>query len=286
MTNRDLFSHFNITKLAFSKEIPVEQLLELPSIQRALQSAQLLMDSRGIGLMIGKSGTGKSCILRKLCGSLHSGLYKPIYICHTSIGLTEFYTHICTGLGLEPSSRRSRMFRLIQERILSLNRSNRIHPVLLVDEAHRLNNEILQELRLLTNFDIDSYDALTVLLCAREEISLRFGLSSLEALANSIGITIHIDALSKQESFSYIEQRISQCGNSTPIFTKNAMELTHQSAGGIMRDINRIAHAAMVKAYMTKSVQVETEHVQTVIERRRFEEDSHVLQTEGIVESN
>jgi len=271
MTNRELLSHFNLTRLPFTKEIPVESLIGLPSVEKALHSAQLLVETRGIGLMIGKSGTGKSCILRKLVDSLHTGLYRPIYICHTSIGLTEFYTHICVGLGLEPTSRRASMFRNIQQRILSLNKSNRVHPVLLIDEAHHLDNEILKEIRLLTNYQIDSYNALTVILCGLDNISSRFGLSSLEPLANSITITIHVDSLRKEESFSYIEQRLSHCGNSNPLFTKNALALTHQASGGIMRNINTIAHAALVNAYMKKSVQVEVEHVKAVIERH-FEE--------------
>lgn len=267
MTNRDLLSHFNLTRLPFTKEIPVESLIGLPSVEKALHSAQLLVETRGIGLMIGKSGTGKSCILRKLVDSLHTGLYRPIYICHTSIGLTEFYTHICVGLGLEPTSRRASMFRNIQQRILSLNKSNRVHPVLMIDETHHLDNEILKEIRLLTNYQIDSYNALTVILCGLDNISSRFGLSSLEPLANSITITIHVDSLRKEESFSYIEHRISHCGNSNSLFTKNALALTHQASGGIMRNINTIAHAALVNAYMKKSVQVEVEHVKAVIER-------------------
>jgi len=156
---------------------------------------------------------------------------------------------------------------MIQDRVLSLNRSNRIHPVLLIDEAQYLSNAILQEIRLLTNFEIDSYNALTVLICGREELTLRFGLSILEPLANSITITIHLDGLAKEESFSYIETRISQCGNTDSVFTKNALELTHQASGGIMRDINIIAHSAMINAYLSKSPQVEAEHVKTAIER-------------------
>ena len=107
MTYRDILSHFSLSVLPFGKEIAVEELLELPTIERALQSTRLLLDTRGIGLLIGKSGTGKSSILRKLCSTLHTGLFKPIYLCHTSIGLTEFYTHLCTGLGLPAGSRRS-----------------------------------------------------------------------------------------------------------------------------------------------------------------------------------
>ena len=129
MTTAEMLSHFNLTQLPFGKEIATEQLLGLPSLERAFSSARLLVETRGIGLLLGKSGTGKSCLLRRLCTSLHSGLYKPVYLCHTSVGLSEFYTHLCAGFGLEPVFRRSKMFRLIQERVLALNRSNRIHPI-------------------------------------------------------------------------------------------------------------------------------------------------------------
>jgi len=267
MTTQDLLSHFNLTQLPFSKEIPVQQLLELPSLQKAFSSVNLLVETRGIGLLLGKSGTGKSCILRKLCACLHGGLYKPLYLCHTSVSLNEFYTHLCAAFGLEPVFRRSKMFRMIQDRVLTLNRSNRIHPILLLDEAQYLSNSILQEIRLLTNFEIDSLNALTVLLCGREELVMQFGLSILEPLANSITLTIHLDALAKEESFSYIEGRLRHCGNTTPVFTKNALELTHQAAAGIMRDINAIAHGAMMNAYMSSSPQVEAEHVKAAIER-------------------
>ena len=267
MTTHDLLSHFSLTQLPFSKEITVEHLLGLPSLERAMSSVQLLVETRGIGLLMGKSGTGKSCLLRKLCSSLHSGLYKPLYLCHTSIGLSEFYTHLCVALGLEPVFRRSHMFRMIQERVLALNRQNRIHPILLIDEAQYLSNAVLQEIRLLTNFEIDSYNALSVLICGREELAMQFGLSILEPLANSITLTIHLEGLPKEESFAYIEGHIRHCGNTTPLFTKNALELIHQASGGIMRAINMIAHSAMTGAYMSTSPQVEAEHVKAAIER-------------------
>jgi type II secretory pathway predicted ATPase ExeA len=267
MTTQDLLSHFNLTQLPFSKEIPVEQLLELPSLQRAFDSLQFLVETRGIGVLLGKSGTGKSCLLRKLCTFLHGGLYKPLYLYHTSVSLNEFYTHLGAAFGLEPVFRRSKMFRMIQERVLTLNRSSRIHPILLLDEAQYLNNSILQEIRLLTNFEIDSLNALTVLLCGREELAMQFDLSILEPLANSITLTIHLHALAKEESFSYIEGRFRHCGTTTAVFTKNALELTHQASAGIMRDINAIAHGAMMNAYLSGSPQVEAEHVKTAIER-------------------
>jgi type II secretory pathway predicted ATPase ExeA len=267
VNNHELLSHFGLTASPFSKEIATESIIELPSFEKALMQIQLLIDTRGIGLLIGKSRVGKSCLLRKIILGLHKGLYKPIYIPHSTVKLTELYTHICTELGLEPTSRRAKMYRTIQERVLTLNKSQKIHPLLVLDEAHLLDNDILQEIRLLTNYEIDSYNALSVILCGLEKLTMRFGLTSLEPLANSITITARLDSLPKEESFSYIEKRLALCGAQRTIFTKNALAFIHQSSGGIMRNINTIANGAMINAYMQKSNQVEAEHVRSVIER-------------------
>jgi len=267
MNNHQMLSYFNLTALPFSKEIPTNKLLSLPSIQAHLASAQLLIETRGIGVITGKSGTGKSCLLRLLENQLKPGLHKSYYICHTSVGIVEFYTHLCHIFGLTPGFRRAPMFRAVKEHILSMQTASHIHPILLIDEAHLLSNDILAEIRLLTNFNIDSLNALTVVLCGNEHLPRRFGLSVLEPLASSITISISIEALSKEESFSYIENRTSACGAVSPLFTKNSLELLHQASAGNMRAIGTIATAAMWKAYMAESPQVEAEHVQAVILR-------------------
>ena len=90
-SHRELLSFFNLTEPPFSKEIPVDQLHLLPSVQRHLAAAQLLVDTRGIGAITGKAGTGKSCLLRLLADRLPPGLYRCFYLCHSSVGLVEFY---------------------------------------------------------------------------------------------------------------------------------------------------------------------------------------------------
>ena len=76
-----------------------------------------------------------------------------------------------------------------------------------------------------------------------------------------------MDSLTAEESFSYIESRISACGQKAPLFTKNAMTLVHQASGGILRTIATIASASLLKAFLASSKQVEAEHVQSVIQR-------------------
>jgi type II secretory pathway predicted ATPase ExeA len=267
MNNREFLSYFNLSGDPFTREIATEKLLLLPSVERSLAAAELLVETRGIGVMSGRSGTGKSCLLRLLIDRLQPGLYRSYYVCHTSVAIVEFYTHLCDVFGLDPGHRRATMFRAIKDHILMLRSGSRVHPVLIIDEAHLLNNDILSEIRLLTNFHTDSLNALTVLLCGNEHLPRRFGLSILEPLASAITVSISVEALPKEETFTYIETRLSSCGAVVPLLTSNAIELIHQASGGTLRAVGTITTASLRKAYLAKSKQVEAEHVQAVLQR-------------------
>lgn len=265
--NKEIRSFFNLTRIPFHKEIPADSIQLLPKVDSYLASLETLVETRGIGMITGKSGTGKSCLLRLLTGRLHTGLYKSVYICHSTAGILEFYIQLCNGFGLIPVGRKTTMLKNIKEHILTLNTSHRIQPVLLIDEAHLLSNDILQEIRILTNFEIDSFNALTVIFCGQELFRQKLSLSNLESLANSITMNITVDTLAKEEAFAYIEKRMTESGAVTPVFTRNALTLIHQASAGVFRVINNIANAALSKAFYQKSSTVEAEHVKSVIER-------------------
>jgi type II secretory pathway predicted ATPase ExeA len=267
MKSREMLSYFGLSEVPFGKEIPTAALLLLPSVKNNLAAARLLVETRGIGIITGKAGSGKSCLLRLLADGLPTGLYRTFYLGHSSVGVVEFYTHLSALFGLEPRLRRAAMFRELQQHILTLAAASHLHPILFLDEAHLLSNDILTEIRLLTNFHLDSLNALTVILCGNETLSRRLGLSILESLASSITITIGVDTLPLEETMSYIESRMSACGQKAPVFTSNAMTLIHQASGGILRTIGTIANAALLKASLASSKQVEAEHVQSVIQR-------------------
>ena len=108
---------------------------------------------------------------------------------------------------------------------------------------------------------------MTVLLCGQKNLTQKFGLSILEALANSVTVNVNLDTLPKEETFSYIEQRVQEVGNGQSLFTKNAMTLIHQASGGTLRSINTIANGALVQAFLSSSAQAEKEHVQMAIGR-------------------
>lgn len=170
-------------------------------------------------------------------------------------------------MGIEAKGRRAALFRAIKDRIISLNKTSNIHPVLIIDKADKLSTEILSEIRLLTNFEYDSYNALTVILCGQESLEAKLGLSILESLANSITVSIMVGSLPKEETFSYIEQRVQAVGNNPTLFSKSAMNLIHEASGGVLRTIGNIAIASIYKAFLSNSSNVEKEHVLAVLSR-------------------
>ena len=264
---REMMSYFNLSELPFTKELELHKLFLLPSLNDAFTQLHLLVSLKGIGVLTGKSGTGKSCLLRLLAKDLSPAIYHLTYLNHASVSTTEFYSHLACGFGIPATGRRSLLFRKLKEQIELLHSSKRQHSILLIDEAHLLSTDILQELRMLTNFSMDSKSLLTILLCGQEDLLLKFGLAALESLANSISVIVKLSGLTQEESFSYIEKRISESGCATPLFTKSALNCIHQASGGTMRVINTIAFSALMKVFMLKQKQVEAEHIQMVLAR-------------------
>jgi len=267
MKMREVYSHFNLSDDPFTREIKTEKLKTLPGITEALEQLHILFETRGIGILTGKSGSGKTCVLRMATDSLHQGTYQPHYICHTSVGIQEFYTHLSYTFGLQPGGRRAPMFKAIHDHILNMHRTKHVHPILIIDEADKLGNDILQEIRLLANFNYDSLNALTILLCGQEPLIQKLGLTSLESLANSVTVTVRLNTLKKEETFSYLEQRVGDVSSGRSLFTKAAMTLIHDASSGVMRVIDNMGKHALIKAYYSGNPTVEKEHVQAVLSR-------------------
>jgi len=259
----NLLSFFSMQADPFSRDIDTARLLSLPSIGEALDSLSFFCQRRGIGVLAGKSGSGKSCLLRMLCAALPPGLYRPVYLCHTSVSVTEFYGHVANAFMLRPNGRRASLFRAIKDHVVQLHRAEHIHPVLIVDEAHLLSIDVLLELRQLLNFQYDAETCLSVLLCGQDELLFKLRLSILEPLANSVTTTVMAKSLTQDDTASYLEERLKQVGARPDIFSVQAVRAIHNASHGVMRTINTIALAGMYKAWRIQSNQVESDFITT-----------------------
>lgn len=267
MKQKDILAYFNLEAHPFDKEIATDHLMQLPTIEQAAGELSLLLETKGIGLLTGPSGCGKSSLIRKVSTELNPGLYQSFYVCHTTLKAGEFYQALAGSLDLPSNGRRGTLFRRIKDFITELNDQKGIHPVIFIDEAHALDADMLREIRMLTNFEYDSKNACTIVLCGHSELRQKLTISIYAQLANSITYSIRINQLTAEETIMYIEGRITTLGGQPSLFTANAMKLIHDFSGGILRTIGAAAWQAMLKAFQQKSQQVEREHVQMVIER-------------------
>ena len=145
----------------------------------------------------------------------------------------------------------------------SCSRSNKIHPLLIIDEAQCLSNDILVELRQLLNFQYDSETCMSILLCGQEELLARLRLSFLESLANSVTTTVVMKPLLPEETASYLEERLKHSGARADLFSPPAVRAIHNASHGIMRSINALASAAIQKAWRAKAEIVESDFIAT-----------------------
>jgi len=138
--------------------------------------------------------------------------------------------------------------------------------VLIVDEAHHLRNDVLEDLRLLTNYQMDSENRLCLLLVGLTELRRRLAMAVHESLAQRIVVRYHLAGLTREELPAYLTHRLRLAGCELPLFEPPAVEALFQATQGMPRKVNRLAHYALTSAALTQARTVSAEHVQTARE--------------------
>lgn len=254
--------HFGLTRHPFSKGIDTDNLF--PSLALRELDARLahLLDLRGIGLVTGDSGCGKTSACRKLVASLHSGLYKSLYVSLTTGNVMDLYKSIAWELGLPTERNRAGLFRQICAEVSRLVADARQKPILIVDEAHLLRNDVLEELRLLTNYNMDSDNRLCLILVGHPELRRRLGMGVHEALAQRIVVRAAVPGLTRDEVPVYLQHLLRLAGTELPLFDPPAVEALFQASSGLPRKLNLLAHHALLAAALAKAKGVSPLHVQ------------------------
>jgi general secretion pathway protein A len=257
--------HFGLTQHPFSNEVDPENLFPATAAKELEVRLTHLLDMRGIGLVTGDSGSGKTCGARRVLAQLHSSLYRVFYVCLSTGNVLDLYKTISWEMGLSVERSRASLFRQIRSEITRMVSEARCRPVLVVDEAHHLRPEVLEDLRLLTNYNMDAENRLCLLLLGQTEIRRRLTMAVHEALAQRIVVRYHLPALSRDEVPAYLSHRLRLAGTELQIFEPPAHEAIFQATGGIPRRVNLLAHHALLAAALARAKAVSADHVQAAL---------------------
>lgn len=257
--------HFALTRHPFGQEIAPDELFLSASTRELDVRLAHLLDLRGIGLVTGDSGSGKTCACRRVLSQLHTGLYRVLYVSLSTGNVMDLLKTISWEMGLSVERSRAALYRQIKREVSRLCGDTRTRPVLVVDEAHHLRPDVLEDLRLLTNYQMDAEPRLCLLLLGQTELRRRLTMAVHEALAQRIVVRYHMAALTREELSGYLTHRLHLATAETPLFDPSAEEAIYQATGGLPRKINLLAHHTLMAAALARAKLATADHVQAAL---------------------
>jgi general secretion pathway protein A len=235
---------FQLNSLPFEENIGADRILDDERFTQALDRLQYFADHGLIALLAGPTGAGKSCLVKRFIHALPAHRYQPLYLHLSRVDAAAMLRMIVTALGEKPSLGRDRLFRQILDRTREAERT----AVLVIDDAHLLNEAILTDLRLLVSAPSSTTPSLKLLLCGQPPLAKLLARASLADLLNRICVRCSLRALSKEQTVSYIDRRLKAAGGSDQLFETAAKHLIHEHTGGIPRAINNLATTCLIHA--------------------------------------
>lgn len=223
-----------------------------------------LLRRRGITVLTGEAGTGKTTLLRAVLESISASRGQVSLVFHPTLAPAEFFELALLELGMHdvPSSKARRLVEL-REFLFQQQGKGRV-VVLVVEEAHKLYPEVLEEIRLLTNFETATGKLLQVLLVAQNELDILLSRPGLERLRQRIAYRLTLKPLVASEIAAYLQYRWSKAGAACALpLSEDAVDYLGVFSGGIPRVINAICDHALMLVFRQGVREVWPEHIVT-----------------------
>lgn len=260
---------FGFTAKPFGKTPDPAFLFESPQHKEALARLEYAVDEKELALLVGDIGSGKTTLSRALIDRI--GDARPVVLLiNPRLTPAQLLRTIAAGLGLAPSRYRNELLDQIHSKLFELYEAKR-EPVLIIDEAQLIPSKAtFDEIRLLTNFQLDDQNLLSVLLIGQPELEGRLDRSHYAPLRQRIGLRYRLGPLSLAETVEYIEHRIRVAGGARNPFGRAAMERIHAVSGGIPRLINTLATTALLDAFGDDAESIDAARVASAAREHRL----------------
>ena len=203
-----LQAHWGFTKMPFGRDLAPSMLHRHRSHQEAIARITWCIEQHHIGVITGEVGAGKTVAIRAATTALDASRHVSIYIANPAVGVRGLLQHIVAALGALPSFYTASLVTQAADALAGEHAERGRTPVLILDEAHLLDNAQMEAVRMLTNHDMDSASPMATLLVGQPTLRQKMRLSTLAALEQRIGMRYAMPAMSDQETRDYIHHHI------------------------------------------------------------------------------
>ena len=236
-----------------------------PSYNEILASLYYgLENAKGLIVLTGEAGTGKTTALRWILRRLDSSVLAA-YVFNPHLSIDEFYQHITQMLNIRDWSNKAELLQ-VMGKVLEERHRRGLRTVLIIDEAHELSAEVFEEIRLLTNFESDNAKHLQIVLTGQSELREKLNQPNLRHLKQRIALRCKMHALPNTDEVErYITERLLIGGSDQPnLFTPGAIDFIFQCSEGIPRQINNLCDNAMLAAFVSGEQSISRQIVEHV----------------------
>jgi type II secretory pathway predicted ATPase ExeA len=252
MNLSNFMSHFGFLSEPFSKTIDAKNLFISKQLQQLFEKLKLLLGRRGMALLTGNVGAGKTTALRAFIERLDKNQYDIVYLDNPTLGLKGIFNSIATQLNLDSQFFKWRLIPALKAAIEKNFNDYKKTTLLIIDDVQLLSTHDLEEFRLFTNFRIDSHSPLTLILLAQPEFRKIIQLKSLQALAQRIALRTHLTGIEQDEIQPYIQHQLEIAGRTDHLFSDDLITEIYQQARGIPRLINTLCYECLVESFLQK----------------------------------
>src|SRR6185436_4115636 len=254
---------FGLQKLPFNLT-PDPAFLFLPTKHREALAGltYAILERKGFVVLTGDAGTGKTTLLNSVMSRLPADRVETSVVLNPTLTPSEFLESVLLDFEITdvPASKAQRLWKL-QEFLARTHHQNRF-AVIVIDEAHKLSPEVLEEIRLLGNYESASEKFVQILLLGQSELDDLLKRQDLRQFKQRIALRLYIDPLSAMEVCQYISFRWAKAGGrDAPPFTPDALAAIVQWSQGIPRLINSICDSALLMAYGDESPLVGSNYI-------------------------
>ena len=240
-------AHFGLARTPFGKSIPARDLFARQAHAEAIARISFCVVESALGVVTGDVGAGKTVALRAAVSTLDPTRHQVIYIANPAFGTRGLYVTIVRALGARPRYLKAELMAQAGD-LLAAEAAERHRRVVLIDEAHLLQPDQLEELRLMTNADMDSASPFAGILIGQPTLARQLRMGTFAALDQRIATRYAIKPMDLAESAAYLRHHMTLAGREEPLFADDAVARLHRVSSGLPRALNNAATAALIAA--------------------------------------
>lgn len=265
---------FGMEHTPFSRNVPVDRLYVSPKIEDAIGRLVYSIDHRDFAIVMAEPGCGKSTLIRLLVSRLPKDRYLPLYLSDSKLTPRWLYAGLLDQMGLEAKFYRGDSKRMLQKEIEQVRTVQKKNVVVILDEAHLLEKETLEEFRFLLNCQYDSTSPLALILVGQKELwDQKLRLQAYAAIRQRVDMHVVLERLDRAEVARYIAAHMAYSECNDELFTSDADDEIYKVSSGIPRIVNRICEKTLMYAYQKQKRLIDGHMVRYVADHEMLQEN-------------